>query len=74
MTWRNLPLYYLIVEELERRGGSARDDELYKAIKEKMDVSFSEFLKALMVLEMQGIIYVSVIKEDLRNVELLRSP
>ena len=70
-TWRSIPLYYVIVEELERRGGSAKDIELYKAIRDRIDVTYAEFLKALMKLEMQGIIYVNVLKENLRNVELI---
>ncbi|ABM81192.1 hypothetical protein [Hyperthermus butylicus] len=70
-TWRSIPLYYAIVEELERRGGNAKDIELYRAIRDKFDVTFSEFLRALMKLEMQGIIYVNVLKENLRNVELI---
>ncbi len=73
-TWRRVPLYYAIVEELERRGGRARDDELYKALRERMSITFAEFLKALMKLEMQGIVYVSVIREGLRNVELIAKP
>ncbi len=72
-TWRSVPLYYAIVEELERRGGSAKDVELYHALLDrKYDITFAEFLHELMKLEMQGIIYVSVLKEDLRNVELLK--
>jgi hypothetical protein len=71
-TWRSVPLYYAIVDELERRGGSAKDIDLYKAIRSKYDVTFAEFLRELMRLEMQGIVYVSVLKENLRNVELLR--
>jgi len=72
-TWRSLPLYYAIVEELERRGGSAKDVDLYKALRSKYDLTFAEFLRELMRLEMQGVVYVSVLKENLRNVELLRS-
>jgi transcription initiation factor IIE alpha subunit len=73
-TWRSVPLYYAIVEELERRGGRAMDEELYKALKERFNITFSEFLKALMKLEMQGIVYVNVIKEGVRHVELLVKP
>ena len=74
MSWRSIPLYYAIVEELERRGGTALDIELYREIKERFDVTFAEFLKALMVLEMQDIVRVEVLKEDLRNVRLIRRP
>jgi len=72
--WRSIPLHYAIVEELERRGGSAKDVELYRALRSRMEVTFSEFLHALMKLEMQGLVYVSVLRENLRNVELLRKP
>ena len=73
-TWRNVPIYYAIVDELERRGGNAKDIDIYKAIKSKYDVTFAEFLRELMRLEMHGIIYVSILKENLRNIELLRKP
>ncbi len=73
-TWRNLPLYYAIIDELERRGGTAKDVDLYNTLRDKFDISFSEFLHALMVLEIHGIVYVSVVRENLRNVELLKRP
>ncbi len=72
--WRSIPLYYAIVEELERRGGSAKDIDIYRALRDKYDVSFSEFLKELMKLEMHGVIRVEVLKENLRNVELIAKP
>ncbi|BEP17985.1 hypothetical protein PYJP_13370 [Pyrofollis japonicus] len=72
--WRSIPLYYAIVEELERRGGTAKDIDLYKALRDKYDVTFMEFLKELMKLEMQGIIHVDVLKENLRNIELVVKP
>lgn len=74
-TWRRTPLYYAIIEELERKGGSAKDIDLFKALRERYrDLSYSDFLKELMKLEIQGLIYVSTLKENLRNVELLKSP
>ncbi len=73
-SWRRIPLYYAIVEELERRGGTAKDVELYRALRERFDVTYSDFLKALMVLEMQDVVYVETLREDLRNVRLLRKP
>jgi hypothetical protein len=72
--WKSIPLYYAIVEELERRGGSAKDVELYRAIRERMDITYSDFLKALMVLEMQDVVYVETLREDLRSVRLVRKP
>ncbi len=73
-TWRSRPLYYAIVDELERRGGSAKDVDLYKALRGKIDITFAEFLRELMRLEMHGVVYVSVLKENLRNIELVRRP
>ncbi len=74
-TWRSIPLYYAIIDELERRGGSAKDVELYASLRERFqNITFSDFLKALMVLEMQDIIHVTMIRDDLRNIELLRKP
>jgi len=72
--WRSIPLYYAIVEELERRGGSAKDIDIYHSLRDKYDISFSEFLKELMKLEMHGVIRVEVLKENLRNVELVAKP
>lgn len=73
--WREVPLYYAIIEELERKGGNAKDVELYRALRERYeDLSYTDFLKALMVLEMQGLIYVATAKEDLRIVKLLKTP
>ena len=71
-TWRNLPLEYLILEELERRGGRAKDSELYEAVSRRTSVTFIELLKALMKLEMQGLVEVIVIKEDIREVRLAK--
>ncbi len=66
--WRSLPLYMIVYEELQRltrlRGANTvRDDELYNAVREAarmrgFDVSYADFLKALMVLEMQSLVYV----------------
>ena len=72
--WRKLPLTYLIVEALERRGGSSKDIDLYKEIAENVQLTYSEFLKALMILEMQGIIYTETIGRDLRNIQLRKRP
>ena len=65
--WRSLPLYLIVYEELKRlapnRGDSVRDVELFNAVRRRaqrmgFEVSFSDFLKALMILEVHG--YVSV--------------
>ena len=74
-SWRKVPLYYAIIDILERKGGNAKDIEIYRTLREEYyDVTYSEFLKALMILEMQDIVYVEMIREDLRTVKLLRKP
>ncbi len=66
-TWRSLPLYLLVYEELRRLapnpGDHVTDVKLYEAVRRRarqmgFEVSFSDFLKALMILEVHG--YVSV--------------
>ena len=65
--WRSLPLYLLVYEELRRLtpnpGDHVTDVKLYEAVRKRakrmgFEVSFSDFLKALMILEVHG--YISV--------------
>jgi hypothetical protein len=72
LTWRSRPLHALIVDALKRRGGTAKDKDLFEAIRAEHDVSYAEFLKALMTLELRGVVSVSTMREDLRKVSLLR--
>ncbi len=70
--WRNLPLHTVVVEMLEMKGGSLLDRELYETVKLVYDISYSEFLKTLMKLELQGIIRVSTAGEGRLTIELLK--
>ncbi len=85
--WRSLPLYLIVLEELERlarRRSSTvvREDELFDAVRKAaklrgFEVSKQEFLKALMVLEMRGYVYVATVSdrpEKGRIIELLKTP
>ena len=65
--WRSLPLYMLVYEELRRLapnpGDHVTDVRLFEAVRRRakqmgFEVSFSDFLKALMILEVHG--YVNV--------------
>ena len=71
-TWRTIPLPVLLVELIRLRSGTIRDRELYEMVKQIQDISYHEFLKALLVLEVRGIISVSLQRENVRIITLLR--
>ena len=73
-----LPVTTVIVMELERRRGMAKDKELYEVVKQILssfdaDISFSQYNKALMSLELQGIVRVEPLRKNLRMVYLTKS-
>lgn len=70
-----LPPTIIIILELKRRKGSARDKDLYEAVKQILssmsgDISFSQFNKMLMILELRGLIRVVPLKKNVRTVYL----
>ena len=67
-----LPLYLTVLREL-KRSGPTTDRDLYRAVKSACgtDISFSEFNRVLMVLELRGLIAVEPLKKGLRMVRLL---
>ncbi len=72
----NTALLYLLTE-LKRRGGSARDKELFEYVKKHLeymgkDISKTEFVKALMTLEVRGFIRVEHIKKNTWMVYLVK--
>jgi len=71
-TWRTIPLPVLLVELIRLKSGTIRDRELYEMVKQIQDISYHEFLKALLVLEVRGIISVSLQKENVRIITLLK--
>ncbi len=70
-TWRSRTIYNMIIDALQRRGGTAKDRDIYELLRSEYDVSYMEFLKALMVLELRGFVKVSLMKGDIRWIELL---
>lgn len=73
--WGARPVYTAIIELLEKKKGSLTDVELFKALKDMYgDLSLSAFNKALMKLEVEGLIHVSSLTKTKKNVELLRKP
>ncbi|RLE48476.1 MAG: hypothetical protein DRJ31_07185 [Candidatus Methanomethylicota archaeon] len=70
--WRPEPIELIIVDILRRKAGSARDRELYEAVKKVVrDLSYRDFNRALMKLELNGIVNTSTIKKTIKNVVLV---
>ncbi|AWS00584.1 hypothetical protein [Metallosphaera hakonensis] len=71
--WRDTPLIYVIIEKLRKINGTIKDEDLFKEVKKDIsyEISFGDFLKALMSLEIRGIISVSLIRENTRMVTYL---
>ena len=61
--WRSIPIYSIILEKV-RKYNNIRDDDLFKEVKNSVnyEISYNDFLKALMALEIRGYISVSKIK------------
>ncbi len=71
--WREVPITYVIMEEVRKLNAPILEDDLYKQVQKdvKYEVPRKDFLKALMSLEIRGIISVSLIKEDTRMITYL---
>jgi hypothetical protein len=71
--WREVPIAYVIMEKVRRLNAPIVEDDLYKEVKKsvKYEVPYKDFLKALMSLEIRGMISVSLIKEDTRMITYL---
>lgn len=68
------PIYLSIVETLQKKQGSITDLELYKGLKADDDnLSFTSFNKALMTLEIEGIIHVYNLTKNKRGVEFVKN-
>lgn len=72
VVWRNTPLQEIIFRVLIFKNGVSTDKELYDAVTKIIDISYSEFLKTLLKLELYGLIRVTSIKEDMLAIELVK--
>ena len=61
-----------ILNLLSINGDTMKDKDLFEVLKKKYDLTYSEFLRYLMVLEVRGFITVSMPKEDVRVISLVR--
>lgn len=69
------PVYTAIIELLEKKKGALTDVELLKALKESYgDLNLGSFYKALMKLEIEGLIHVSSLPKTKKSIELLLKP
>ena len=72
-----LPLTILVMSELKRMGGTAKDRDLFENVRKLcealngQDLSFSRFNKVLMSLELKGFVRVESIKRGYRMVYLV---
>ncbi len=65
-------LMCLIVETLRRRGSMVKEQELFNVLRSvRPDLSFSEFNKALMTLEVRGVIEVDTARRSTRVIRLV---
>ncbi|MEM2273557.1 MAG: hypothetical protein QXX56_05010 [Candidatus Bathyarchaeia archaeon] len=73
-TWRSQPLYITILEILEKKS-SLTDAELLEILKNTYgykDMSFSELNRALMRMEITGLVFVSSLTKGKRLIQLVR--
>lgn len=69
--WHSVPLDDLIIDMLRQRKGVAKDKEIYRMVKAiYKDVSPKEFYKAVMRLELKGLINVSSISKSVKSLRL----
>lgn len=63
---RSLPVATVvtILEAVARAGGTISGDTLFLELRKLSDISFSEFLRFLMILELRGLIRVTTTTED----------
>lgn len=72
--WHPVLLDDLIVDMLRQKKGVARDKEIYRMVKAiYKDVSPKEFYKAIMRLELRGLINVSSISKSIKSLRLKES-
>ncbi|MCX8184296.1 MAG: hypothetical protein RMI56_05390 [Sulfolobales archaeon] len=53
-----------ILEAIARAGGTVSGDVLFVELRKSRDISFGEFLKLLMILELRGLVRVSSTSEE----------
>jgi len=71
--WEKTPLRNQILTVLSKRQGVILEDELFTILKKDYaDLSYSSLNKALMELEIQGVLHISQITKSKRKVEIIK--
>ncbi|MCX8185723.1 MAG: hypothetical protein N3G48_01255 [Sulfolobales archaeon] len=60
-----------ILEAISTNGGTIKDRDLYDIIRKRYEITYSDFLRFIMILEVRGFIIVSTAREDIRIISLL---
>lgn len=68
--WLSL-IAWEILDTISNNGGTMKDRDLYEILRRKYDISYSEFIKYLMVLEVRGFLTVAMPKEDTRVISVV---
>lgn len=67
------PIHTTIVELLYKKGGNSTDKEIYKDLENMVDdLSFKTYNRNLMELELNGIIRVTTLTKNRRNIEVIK--
>ncbi len=61
-----------ILDTVSNNGGTMKDRDLYEILRRKYDISYSEFIKYLMILEVRGFLTVAMPKDDVRVVSIIK--
>jgi len=61
-----------IIEALAENGGIMKDNQLFELLRREFDISYSDMMKYLMLLEIRGFVTVSSARENVRIVSLTR--
>ncbi|MEM0361523.1 MAG: hypothetical protein QXY36_00235 [Sulfolobales archaeon] len=59
-----------ILEAISNGGGTIKDKDLYDVLRKRYEITYSDFLKYLMILEIRGFIVVSTAREDIKIISL----
>ena len=61
-----------ILEIVIANGGTVKDRELYEILRKRYEISYPDFLRYIMMLEIRGYVTVSSTKEDVRVISLTK--
>lgn len=69
-TKTTINIAFKLLEVMVKNGCAIREDQLYTELRNEFGMSYSEFIRVLMLLEMRGIIRVTIARGNVKNVLL----